>query len=120
MAATGLGAGMAVAALSATYLGGYPERPDRFTGIVNVNDHGIEMFRSRAHFSIPWSSVSWLAVEELDDVDFPEVERKDRQAFLVTHLRTEGQAVFEFEESPTEVRRTFGPWLAVHGAPEDG
>ena len=60
---------MVVAALSATYLGGYPGRPDGFSGIVNVNDHGIEMYRSRTHFSIPWSSVSWLAVEELDGVD---------------------------------------------------
>ncbi len=111
---------MVVAALSATYLGGYPERPDGFTGIVNVNDHGIEMFRSRAHFSIPWSSVSWLAVEELDAVNLPAVEKRDRQAFLVTHLRTEGRAVFEFDETPTEVRKTFGPWLAVHGAPVEG
>jgi hypothetical protein len=28
--------------------------------------------------------------------------------------------VFEFEETPTEVRKTFGPWLTAHGAPEGG
>jgi hypothetical protein len=63
--------------------------------------------------------VSWLAVEELDGVDAPAVEKKDRQAFLVTHL-ADGEAVFEFEETPTEVRKTFGPWLTAHGAPEGG
>jgi hypothetical protein len=110
---------MVVAALSATYLGGYPGRPDEFTGIVNVNDYGIEMFRSGTLLSIPWTSVSWVAVEDLDGVDLPEVGKKDRQTFLVTHL-ADGQAVFEIEETPAVVRETFAPWLTNYGAPEDG
>lgn len=104
-------------ALKTKYLGGHPARSKPTAATLTVTDDGVSAKILRPFLDVPWSEVTHLAVEGPEQVEkrvtatrllalgvFAFAAKKKQKTAYVTVGTVEGEAIFEVDTTPQELR----------------